>query len=188
MSEDRDLNRKGRKDSWGHTGQPMLLGHIQQASSPGSKQIQLMPGSGTGSAQWSQPAQTSRAPSPHQFPSKGSPCQHSASSVIHSDAQLYFLFIFYIVDTPLVTPVRPSKETLRAWSKQPLPPFPTNSLPRDMAPGTQPPPAHLSISRAAMMTRHSEDRTTATTASAVVWSYVLGGCSTGSERPWHLSP
>lgn len=63
MSEDRDLNRKGRKDSWGHTRQPLLLGQIQQAASPGSKQIQLIPGSGTGSAQ------PSRAPSPHQCPS-----------------------------------------------------------------------------------------------------------------------
>lgn len=33
-----------------------------------------------------------------------SPRQHLASSVIHSDAQLDFLFVFYIVATPLVTP------------------------------------------------------------------------------------
>lgn len=50
-------------------------------------------------------------------PARGSPHQHPASSVIHSDAQLDFLFVFYIVDTPLVTPVRPSKEMLRAWRR-----------------------------------------------------------------------
>lgn len=120
------------------------------------------------------------------YPARGSRCQHPASSVIHSDAQLDFLFALYIVDTPLVTPVRPSRDT--QVMEMSLPPSPPCGLPRDADPTAQPHPTYLSISRAAMMTRHSEERTTATTASAVVWSYALGGCSTGSERPWHLSP
>lgn len=79
--------------------------------------IQLMPGSGTGSRsgpsqQNKQSPQHIAVPQPHHspMPSKGSPCQHLASSVIHSDAQLYFFFIFYIVDTSLVTPARPSRD------------------------------------------------------------------------------
>lgn len=46
---DRGLSRKGRKEGWGPTGQPRLLGQIQRAASPGSNCLQLLPGSGTGS-------------------------------------------------------------------------------------------------------------------------------------------
>ena len=64
-------------------------------------------------------------------PVRVSPCQHLASSVIHSDAQLDFLFVFYIVATPFVTPVRPSKEVLRACRSPCHPPL------HVLFPGTQ---------------------------------------------------
>lgn len=116
-----------------------------------------------------QSPQMSTSPTAALCPARGSPRQHLASSVIHSDAQLDFLFVFYIVATPLVTPVRPSKGMLRAW-RSPCHPPPAHNLPRDTDVRAQCHPTHLSISRAAMMTRHREDRTTATTARAVVWS------------------
>lgn len=96
--------------------------------SQATKHIKLMPGSSTGShsgpsQQNKQSSQHAAVPQPHRSPmsSKGSPHQHLASSVIHSDAQLYFFFIFYIIDTPLVTPVRPSRDSQRM--EQPPPPL-----------------------------------------------------------------
>lgn len=67
--------------------------------------------------------QSPTSPTAAPCPARSSPRQHPASSVIHSDAQLDFLFIFYIVGTPLVTPVRPSREMLRAQRSPRYPPL-----------------------------------------------------------------
>lgn len=56
VSGDRDFSRKGRKEGWSPTGQPRLSGQIQPAASPGSGCLHLLPSSGTGSTQQSQPA------------------------------------------------------------------------------------------------------------------------------------
>lgn len=112
------------------TGAPQGSPDSQPAASPDSGCLHLLPSSGTGSIQQSH-STNSRAPTcpPAPRPARGSPRQHLASSVIHSDAQLDFLFVFYIVATPLVTPGKPSKGMFRAW-RNPCHPPPAHDLPR----------------------------------------------------------
>lgn len=185
---DSNFSSEGRKVDWSPTGQPRFSASCfsRQTASNSCLALAQDPHSSPSQNKQQSP-QMSTSPTAAPCPARGSPRQHLASSVIHSDAQLDFLFVFYIVATPLVTPARPSKGMLRARRRPCHPPL-AHDLPRDADLRAQSHPTHLSISRAAMMRRHREDRTTATTARAVVWSYALGGCSTGSRRPWQRSP